>query len=206
MWDDTRGTILANTTVRSDETFRTTQHQRVPKGGAQMKRFGWCKIGITIAVSLGLFVYAVNPIRAEEPEPFDPTGTYTGQQQCDNHVVGDEFVPLVIGPGDSFTIQHTDTGLVLESLGREYDGVCTNASPGFEGVSCTFVARGCAMVLKDFCEVVVARIGLFFVPPPAAVHTPSKVAFLAHSAFTASLDDPGPPARVFAHCTWDYRR
>ena len=101
-----------------------------------------------MAVSLGLFAYAVNPILAEEPEPFDPTGTYTGQQQCDNQVVGDEFVPLVIGPGDFLTIQHTETGLVLESLGREYDGVCTNASPGFEGVSCTFVARGCALVLE----------------------------------------------------------
>ena len=169
-----------------------------------MKRFGWFKIGITIAVPLGLFVYAVNPILAEEQKPFDPTGTYTGQQQCDNHVVGDEFVPLVIGPRDSFTIQQTDTGLVLESLGREYDGVCTNASPGFEGVSCTFVARGCAMVLEGFCEVVVARIGLFFVPP--AANTPSKVAFLANSAFTAAPGDPGPPARVFANCTWDYRR
>jgi hypothetical protein len=103
-----------------------------------MKRFGWFRIGITIAVSLGLFVYAVNPIRAEEPEPFDPTGTYTGQQQCDNHVEGDEFVPLVIGPGDSITIQPTETGLVLESLGREYDGVCTHASPGFRGL-----LRGC---------------------------------------------------------------
>jgi hypothetical protein len=171
-----------------------------------MKRFGWFKISITIAVSLGLFAYAVNPILAEEQEPFDPTGTYTGQQRCDNHVVGDEFVPLVIGPGDSLTIQHTETGLVLESLGREYDGVCTNSSPGFEGVSCTFVARGCALILEGFCEVVVARIGLFFVPPAAAANTPSKVAFLAHSAFTVSPGDPGPPARVFAHCTWDYRR
>jgi hypothetical protein len=171
-----------------------------------MKRFGWCKIGITIAVSLGLFAYAVNPILAEEPEPFDPTGTYTGQQQCDNHVEGDEFIPLVIGPGDSFTIQHPETGLVLESLGREYDGVCTHASPGFEGVSCTFVARGCALVLEGFCEVVVARIGLFFVPPAAAANTPSKVAFLAHSTFTVAPGDPGPPARVFANCTWDYRQ
>ena len=168
-----------------------------------MKRFGWCKTGMTIAVSLGLFVYAVNPILAEERKPFDPTGTYTGQQRCDNHVVGNEFVPLVIGPGDSLTIEQTDKGLVLENLGRKYNGVCTNASPGFEGVSCTFVARGCALVLKGFCEVVVARIGLFFVPP--AANTPSKVAFLANSAFTSAPDNPGPPARVFANCTWDYR-
>jgi hypothetical protein len=160
---------------------------------------------MTIAVSLRLFVYAVTPILAEEQEPFDPTGTYIGQQRCDNHVEGDAFVPFVIGPGDSLTMKKTDTGLVLKNLGRKYDGACTNASPGFEGMSCTFVARECAMVLKGFCEVVVARIGLFFVPPPAAPTTPSKVAFLANSAFTSAPGNPGPPARVFANCTWDYR-
>jgi hypothetical protein len=171
-----------------------------------MKHFGWFQRGITIAVPLALFVYAVHPIRAAEQEPFDPTGTYTGQQQCDNHVVGDEFVPFIIGPGNSLTIRQTERGLVLNSVGQKYDGECTNAHPGFEGVSCTFVARGCALVLEDFCEVVVARIGRFFVPPAAAPTTPSKVAFLANSAFTFAPGNPGPPARVFANCTWDYRR
>jgi hypothetical protein len=61
-------------------------------------------------------------------------------------------------------------------------------------------------VEKAVCFAYTTRIGLFFVPPAAAAHTLAKVAFLAHSAFTLSPGDPGPPAHVFVNCTWDYRR
>jgi hypothetical protein len=168
-----------------------------------MKRSELFKVGTILTISLGLFAYVMYPLPAAAQEPFDPTGTYTGQQQC-NITLGDEPEPIVIEPGDVLTIRQTRKGLRLDNLDRKYLGVCTNASPGFEGVSCSFVSRGCAQLLEDFCELVIAKVGRFVIP---GADTLSEVAFLATSSVTVSpTSENGPPARAFGTCTWDYRR